>query len=786
MKFQKLTIHNIASIEDAVIDFEASPLADSEVFLITGKTGAGKSTLLDAICLALFAKTPRMYDTKMQGDTKEGEKSVKIDDPRQLMRRNTGEAFVTLTFTGSNQVHYEATWGVTRARKKATGNMQPKDWNLRNLDTNHTLTKDKEVEAEIKAAIGLDFNQFCRTTLLAQGEFTRFLNSKDDEKAEILEKITGVDVYSKIGRKIFDVTAQKKNLYDESLQKKNAINVLSPEQTEELQQSSAALQLSYEQNKKELEIISLKQRWITLANELSAKTDKATADYQQAFSTLENERTKLEEGRCPTPLEELRKQKDLQMQEHTILIGTMHTCNDAQAYQEAYLRESGFLKKQQDQYGELAQKLPQLQQCEHDAMIRVETTRELFEKQQQQSHVWAKEMRTRLKIGDTCPLCQQTIVQAFPQEELLASFYLEAEKAYKEADKQHRNALTALQATVANIKALQPKLEFQTKTVERYKQMAEDSLQKAQNACMSLHHTAYDDQIIERLKTLKEGIEKRIKTLEAIISQEEAREKQLATLREEVLKREAVMRQLRQQWQEHQDQQPALTDADSLSFLSEQQQTLSQQQKNNGEQLGAIKQKLAMDAEHRKQLDSLIKDADKKNADYQRWSRINQLIGDSTGNKFRKIAQSYVLSSLIHSANSYMQTLSDRYTLKVAPGTFVISLEDAYQGFVSRAASTLSGGESFLVSLSLALALSDIGQTLSVDTLFIDEGFGTLSGEPLQHAIETLRSLHSKAGRHVGIISHVEELQERIPVQIRVIQEGNNSSSTISIVPESI
>ena len=131
-----------------------------------------------------------------------------------------------------------------------------------------------------------------------------------------------------------------------------------------------------------------------------------------------------------------------------------------------------------------------------------------------------------------------------------------------------------------------------------------------------------------------------------------------------------------------------------------------------------------------------------------------------------------------------MKTLTDRYTLKVEPGTFVISLEDAYQGYVTRSASTISGGESFLVSLSLALALSDIDQTLSTNILFIDEGFGTLSGEPLQNAINTLRSLHSKSGRHVGIISHVEELKERIPVQIQVIQEGQSSSSQVKIIPE--
>ena len=212
MKFQKLTIHNIASIEDAVIDFEAEPLAGSEVFLITGKTGAGKSTILDAICLALYADTPRLYSTKMQGATMDMKNKLLIDDPRQLMRRNTVEAYVSLTFMGSNGVNYQATWAVARAYKKLSGNIKDKTWELKNLDTNVTLTKDADIRNEIRIAIGLDFNQFCRTTMLAQGEFTRFLNSKDNEKAEILEKITGVDVYSKIGAKVYELTDKKKKI----------------------------------------------------------------------------------------------------------------------------------------------------------------------------------------------------------------------------------------------------------------------------------------------------------------------------------------------------------------------------------------------------------------------------------------------------------------------------------------------------------------------------------------------------------------------------------------------
>ena len=278
MKLQKLTIHNIASIEDATIDFEAQPLAGSEVFLITGKTGAGKSTILDAICLALFANTPRLVGTQMQGNTLDGEKQITINNPIQLMRRNTGEAFVALTFIGSNGVHYESTWRVWRSRNKPTGNLQGKV-----IEKN-----DAEIKTEIKAAIGLDFNQFCRTTLLAQGEFTKFLNSKDDEKAAILEKITGVDIYAKVGKKVFEVTAQKEQSWKEARQQVEGIRTFSDEEIAAKKEEMAGIDAQYKALKKAVDADKAKQLWIKTDLELTKAIVTATEEHKQAQAVVES------------------------------------------------------------------------------------------------------------------------------------------------------------------------------------------------------------------------------------------------------------------------------------------------------------------------------------------------------------------------------------------------------------------------------------------------------------------------------------------------------------------
>jgi exonuclease SbcC len=959
MKLQKLIIHNIASIEDATIDFEAEPLADSEVFLITGKTGSGKSTILDAICLALFADTPRLDGTKMQGDTKDGDLEITMKDPRQLMRRNTGKAYVKLAFTGSNGVHYESTWSIARAFKKATGNLQPKSWELKNLDTGYTYTKDKEIGAEIQTAIGLDFNQFCRTTMLAQGEFTRFLNSNDEEKATILEKITGMDIYTKLGMKIFEITSRKEKIWTEAKLQVEATRTLSDDEIAAKKEAISTVEAQYQTTKDAIDKDKAKLQWLKTFDELTKAIAKATEEHKQALTAVESNDFKekellvkqwnatIEARSWLAAMKEAEKaisegKKQIEECEGTIKkekktlaetlqpnfdkaqkeLITAQTTHEQQAKelksQETELAELHLpeLRKKRDETKELQRNIDityeriethknekkrrddtekslkdtsadiEKKQKEaaamapliHDAKVIMDDRKATLDKQSDTIDKFAQTLRQKLHIGDICPVCRQEIKSELPHEEELEQLVGGLREAFTEAEAAHqelvnkKNKLDAeiiasqhsyqkakdafdkdnsvrmaaqkvveackacgietinegtpkiletlktetkarlmeLESNIAEgakkeelIKAQRDTLDKLGKKLEELKtasQKAQQDISDCKNRIAVVEERKKNTELVH-LKQAKETFDtnnlqlvaffgthtdltmERLNVLNLHSSQNiSALQASLEADKNNVLTKKTLKDEADRNLDKHSHAKPELNEDDSVDSLEacikENEKVLT----DISEKKGAINQELKTDEENKKKRGQLIEEADQKQADYQKWARMNKLLGDKTGKDFRRIAQSYVLDSLIHSANSYMKTLTDRYTLKVTPNTFVISIEDAYQGYVSRAASTISGGESFLVSLSLALALSDIGQQLAMDTIFIDEGFGTLSGEPLQNAINTLRSLHNKSGRHVGIISHVEELRERIPVQIQVIQQDNKSCSRVEVV----
>lgn len=222
MILNKLTIHNIASIEDATIDFNAEPLSTASLFLICGTTGTGKSTILDCIALSLYGTSPRLQSSPQKSSA--DNEDIKLSDERQYLRRGTKEGFSILEFTGNDKIEYTAK---ILFRYNRNNNM---DASKRTLEYGNTiLNKKGEIEKKIKEAIDIEYSQFCRTTLLAQGEFTKFLKSNDGDKSSILEKITGTEIYSFLGKKIFEKSKEAESIYKEECIKLDNIQTLSEE-----------------------------------------------------------------------------------------------------------------------------------------------------------------------------------------------------------------------------------------------------------------------------------------------------------------------------------------------------------------------------------------------------------------------------------------------------------------------------------------------------------------------------------------------------------------------------
>lgn len=215
--------------------------------------------------------------------------------------------------------------------------------------------------------------------------------------------------------------------------------------------------------------------------------------------------------------------------------------------------------------------------------------------------------------------------------------------------------------------------------------------------------------------------------------------------------------------------------AAQLAALEEQRSMLS-------EKIGAVRALLVKDEQHRSSQQALFENINAQGAEVDIWQRLDSLIGSAKGDKFRKFAQGLTLDHLLHLANRHLGRLHGRYLLRrKSTGELELDIVDGWQGDAARDTRTLSGGESFLVSLALALALSDlVSNKTSIDSLFLDEGFGTLDGDTLEIALNALDTLNA-SGKMIGVISHVESLKERIPAQIRVEKGGGVGHSRLVV-----
>ena len=260
MKIQKLRFKNIHSLKNEnEIDFTKSPLSDVGIFAIIGPTGSGKSTLLDIITLALYSRTPRIGLLTKKS----------VENYGSIITRDTDDCFAEVEYEVKDK-QYRSRWSISRAR---TGNLRDYEMELAHIPSGeiieaHKKSKIPDLNTEI---IGLNYEQFVKSIVLSQGEFAKFLKAKPEERGELLEKITGMEIYRKIGIRAFERQKEEKQKLEKLQTQLDNIELLSKDELNEI----VNLRKNNETEVKELdktigrknELLLLKQKILEIENQ---------------------------------------------------------------------------------------------------------------------------------------------------------------------------------------------------------------------------------------------------------------------------------------------------------------------------------------------------------------------------------------------------------------------------------------------------------------------------------------------------------------------------------------
>ncbi|EDM67849.1 putative ATP-dependent dsDNA exonuclease [Moritella sp. PE36] len=283
MKIKRLSFKNINSLKgEWQLNFDQEPFLSNGLFAITGPTGAGKTTILDAICLALYHETPRLVISKSQNE---------------VMTRNTAECAAEVEFEVQGK-GYRASWSQRRAKNSPQGNLQEMKVELAEVVSGNILASQVKLKKQLVAEItGLDFSRFRKSMLLSQGEFAAFLNAPANDRAELLEELTGTEIYGQISQAVFESHNLAKAELDKLRAKADGVNLLTDEQRAEIvgeQTGGETLvtdltqqQTSLQQQKQWREQLEKAQVGVTEAQTSLVNTEQETTAQQPALDRLE-------------------------------------------------------------------------------------------------------------------------------------------------------------------------------------------------------------------------------------------------------------------------------------------------------------------------------------------------------------------------------------------------------------------------------------------------------------------------------------------------------------------
>ena len=879
MRVLRLRILNLNSLAgDFTIDF-THPAYWGGVFAITGPTGAGKTTILDAICLALYGRTPRLPRIN---------KSV-----NEIMSRSRGECAAEITFE-TPAGRWRASWAQRRARLKAGGALQDPQHEIAEAGGRILESQLSRTAARVAALTGLTFEQFTRASLLAQGAFAAFLAAPADDKAALLEQITGTALYRDISIRVHQRRAEERRLMDD-LEKAGALLAApDPEEDEAgLRRQRADLAGRLESLERELAAETAALAWLESLAGLEAERDRLAAKEKdlagrcQAFTPLAE---RLGRANLALPLAPLGAELALLRQQRaaalksllraeageepgTALAGLGRELERTRARLAELLegRDLAALRAEgragQRRAGELAalkrdwaedrrlrrdkaEAEARLAQTRDQTRAAAAETRRLEARHKELAAESARlaktleearlrrglaDLRGELEPGRPCPLCgalehpwagRERGPEPDPGEAGRSETALEAGR--REAAK------AAAREAALNQAALD--LEEQVRRLGREEERRARSLaERAAALGLDLDKPADGRERLaeaegkaaelegrlgeaEGLAGNAERLAARIKEFKAVLDRASALEDEISTragvfrraLAEAGLDGEEAFEAARLPEDERLDLERRARELEAATAA------LAAAGKDNAERLLAERARnltararpelealLAGLAENRREIQGALGALDHRlgevaalaarrlawraevaarREEARRWENLHELIGSADGKKYRAFAQGLTFESLIGQANRQLTALSDRYLLARDPaqGGLELSVIDLWQAGEMRSTKNLSGGESFLVSLALALGLARLSSRKArVDSLFLDEGFGALDEETLETVLNTLSGLNQD-GRLVGVISHVPALRDRLTTQIRLLPSAGGPYSRIS------
>jgi DNA repair protein SbcC/Rad50 len=804
----KLTLEGFTSFREKIeIDFSGLDL-----FAITGPTGAGKSSLIDAICFALYGQVPRVGD-----------------DYKQLISHGAERLSVMLEF------------GVGKERYRIARTARPDKASQQRLEritargAEPIADRAREIRTEVDRILGLDYDGFTRSVVLPQGQFDAFLKGEPKERRKILVALLSLSVYERMQQLANQRGSAAKaeaefikrqletdfaNATPEALEKKKA--ELEAAEGSARQAEAALAPLAVAAGIAQ-QVRSSRRDQASLAKDHADETRRlheaqATLDGAgQARKVLDQEIENLETQKDAHGFDETR---------HTTLVAAKPLADQLVGLQRGHTRamkavadKRRDLEEARDAVAQVEKALPDLEKAEADARAGESAAR--AEKEAAHREHAALAIRQGLKPGDPCPVCAQT-VKALPKSQAPAldgaSRRLEkAEAAARSAQQKVQLARVSREQKKAKAESLERELEQANAQEEEAKALATDvqaTLAKAgfeaEGAAALVGSIQKELQTLDAAKKAKAETEARQREIEQkrgrLDAEVAAAGAQRDVLRARLHELETKSVEAARALEEAQSTLGKLAASDGWNHLlpppiGRDEADVVESRRSERQRDATAAQSKAATLAHEVAITekALIRAAElvEKRAGLEKEAALARTLADHLkAHELVAWIQEEALARLADAGSRHLARLSqERYTLRLGSGTedstaraeqdfYVV---DGWNDNSIRSVRTLSGGETFLASLALALALAESLAQLSaegraadtLDSLFLDEGFGTLDGETLDVVIMALDALHG-GQRMVGIVTHLRELAERLPARLEVRKQ--DATATVVVV----